>query len=155
MVGLRDNRVSEKLQLDPDLALKRALTQTRQHEGVKLQQSVIRGQKSESVDTVKLKRDRKASTKHSSLQKCKRCGGNNHPKDKCPAKDSICHKCSVKGHWVKFCLSKPKINEVYVNSDVEEDLDFLGQSRSTSPTIVLTQWNPNHGSQMCVSTGST
>ena len=65
-------------------------------------------------------------TKHSSLHKCKRCGGNNHPRDKCPAKDSICHKCSVKGHWAKFCSSKPKINEVYVDSDVEDDQEFLG-----------------------------
>ena len=28
--------------------------------------------------------------------KCKRCGRENHPRDKGPAKDSKCHKCSVK-----------------------------------------------------------
>ena len=107
VVGFRDHRVSEKLQLDLDLTLERALTQARQHEAVKSQQSVVRGQKSESVDAVKTKIDKRVLTKHSSLQKGKRCGGNNHPRDKCPAKDSICHKCSVKGHWAKFCLSKP------------------------------------------------
>ena len=126
VVGLRDHRVSEKLQLDADLTLERALTQARQHEAVKSQQSVVRGQKSESVDAVKTKIDKSVLTKHSSLHRCKRCGGNNHPRDKCPAKDSICHKCSVKGHWAKFCLSKPKINEVYVDSDVEDDQGFLG-----------------------------
>ena len=72
VVGLRDHRVSEKLQLDPDLTLERALTQARQHEAVKSQQSVVRGQKSESVDAVKTKMDKMASTKHSSLHKCKR-----------------------------------------------------------------------------------
>ena len=32
----------------------------------------------------------------------------------------------MKGHWDKYCLSKPKINEVYVDSNIEDDLGFLG-----------------------------
>ena len=107
------------------MTLERALTQARQHEAVKSQQSIVRGQKSESVDAVKTKKDKKASTKHSSLQKCNQCPGDNHPREKCPAKDSIYHKCSVKCHWAKFYLSKPKIKEVYVGSNVEDDQGFL------------------------------
>lgn len=54
VVGLRDHRLSEKLQLDAELTLEKATTQARQHETVKAQQSVVRGQKQESsMDAVK------------------------------------------------------------------------------------------------------
>ena len=118
---------SEKLQLDPVLTLEKGPTQARQHEAIKSQQPVVRGQKPESVDAVKMtKRDKKAPSRSTSLQKCKRCGRDNHPRDKCPAKDAVCRKCSVKGHWAKFCLSRPKVNEVYADSDVDDDQGFLG-----------------------------
>ena len=42
VVGLRDHRLSEKLQLDPELTLQKAMTQARQNESVKAQQEVIR-----------------------------------------------------------------------------------------------------------------
>ena len=54
--GLCDHRVSEKHQLDQNMTLERVLTPARQHEAVKSQQSVVRGQKSESVDAVKTKK---------------------------------------------------------------------------------------------------
>ncbi|MCG8048533.1 MAG: hypothetical protein N0E48_23435 [Candidatus Thiodiazotropha endolucinida] len=58
VVGLRDQRVSEKLQLDAELTLEKALTQARQHEAVKAQQPVVRGQKvdSSSLDAVQGKK---------------------------------------------------------------------------------------------------
>ena len=53
MVGLRDHNVSEKLQLDAELTLEKALAQVRQHEAVKAKQPVLQGHKSESVDAEK------------------------------------------------------------------------------------------------------
>ena len=55
MVGLRDHKLSEKLQLDAELTLEKAQAQARQHEAVKAQQPVLRRRKSESVDAVKTK----------------------------------------------------------------------------------------------------
>ena len=43
VMGLRDARLSEKLQLDADLMLEKAVTQVRQAEAVKQQQSLVRG----------------------------------------------------------------------------------------------------------------
>ena len=43
VVGLRDARLSEKLQLDPELTLEKAVTQVRQAEAVKQQQLLVRG----------------------------------------------------------------------------------------------------------------
>ena len=77
-------------------------------------------------------------------QQCKRCGRDNHPRDNCPARDSICHKCSVKGHWAKVCLSKPKVNEVYFDSD-DGDQGFLGsvESEVTVDTVESKPWITN------------
>jgi len=39
-------------------------------------------------------------------KKCFNCGGDYHKRDSCPARESICHFCSKKGHWKKCCKSK-------------------------------------------------
>ena len=44
VVGLLSARLSEKLQLDAELTLEKAITQVRQAEVIKFQQSVIRGE---------------------------------------------------------------------------------------------------------------
>ncbi|KAK3893024.1 hypothetical protein Pcinc_003203 [Petrolisthes cinctipes] len=35
--------------------------------------------------------------------KCFFCGYSRHPRLKCPARESVCHKCHKKGHFVKVC----------------------------------------------------
>ena len=37
---------------------------------------------------------------------CTRCGKGSHPRDKCPAKDAVCHRCNRKGHFMSCCLTK-------------------------------------------------
>jgi hypothetical protein len=44
VVGIRDDKLSEKMQLDPDLTLEKAISLARQSEAVKKQQPLIRGQ---------------------------------------------------------------------------------------------------------------
>ena len=51
VVGIRNGRLSEKLQLDSRLTLESAVTQVRQAEAVKLQQSVLRGSCADAPDT--------------------------------------------------------------------------------------------------------
>ena len=43
VVGLRDAKLSENLQLDPDLTLEKAVTKARQAEAVKEQEPLVRG----------------------------------------------------------------------------------------------------------------
>ena len=44
VVGIRSSSLSEKLQLDPDLTLSKAVTLVRQTEAIKQQQTLLRGQ---------------------------------------------------------------------------------------------------------------
>ena len=50
-VGLQSAKLSDKLQLDADLTLEKAITQVRQSEAIKLQQSVLRGEGAAKPDT--------------------------------------------------------------------------------------------------------
>ena len=57
VVGLRDTRLAERLQLDPELTLGKAVNQARQYETVKKQQLLLRDDQSshgvkETVDSV-------------------------------------------------------------------------------------------------------
>ena len=52
VVGLQDATLTEKLQLDPDFSLKKAITIIQQSETVKKQQKTVRGE-NPSIDEVK------------------------------------------------------------------------------------------------------
>ena len=49
MVGICDNKLSQKMQLEPDLTLKKAIDLACQCENVKKQQPTVRGQDNEQV----------------------------------------------------------------------------------------------------------
>ena len=53
VVGLRDAVLSEKLQMEPDLSLEKAVSYARQREAVKKQHSVVRGETQPNVDAVR------------------------------------------------------------------------------------------------------
>ena len=121
VVGLKDKKLSEKLQLNPKLTLEKAVTQARQSETVKQQQDILQGTQSDSpsanVDQIsknrgkggKGKDQKDKPPKNSKLAgktpetKCTRFLGTPHSKQECPAKDSKCNKCLKKGHWAKAC----------------------------------------------------
>ena len=118
---------------------------------MKAKQPVLRGHKSKSVHAVKTKTSmvkkgqNSVAKTPSQHQQCKRCGRDNHPRDNCPASDSICQKCSVKGRWAKVCLSKPKVKEVSFDSDDDGDQWFLRsvQSEVTTETVESKPWITN------------
>ena len=119
VVGLLDAKLSEKLQLDSELTLPKAVNQARQSEAVKKQQTLMRNDFKEStgrkneVDAVKTEKFRKDDSSGSPDETpnskkpqtrppsnhCYRCGKSpGHVRQNCPAKAAICHKCSKKGH---------------------------------------------------------
>ena len=111
IVGILNSRLSEQLQLDPDLKLETAVTKVRQNEAVKQQQLIVRGRDSETTiedvssskpkhpekqpgtsqkpyKGVQTKRSKSGESKPSS---CTRCGKSpNHIKSQCPAREAIC-----------------------------------------------------------------
>ena len=117
VVGIRNIKLAEKLQLDKDLTLEKAITEARQSETIKSQQhfvwgtvqrpienigAVDKGQKTKSLQAKSNKGSKPQRTK-----KCHRCGARDrHSKSNCPAKDSECYKCKLIGHWQKQCRTK-------------------------------------------------
>ncbi len=141
VVGLRDSRLSLKLQLDPNLTLDSAITQARQSENVQKQQDVMRNNftTGAKVESVKSKRQNKAKPgqsqkgkgkprKETSSDSCSRCGGGAHAKQKCPARESKCNTCKKVGHWWKVCRSSSRVHDV---TETEDDAAFLGSVTGT------------------------
>ena len=68
VVGLQDSKLSEKLQLDPELSLAKAINHARQSEAVKKQQALLRNDFRDSedakknVDAVKVTRKKPSKT---------------------------------------------------------------------------------------------
>ena len=122
VVGIRDARLSERLQLDADLTLEKAKKTVRQKEAVSEQQVKLQGAGTKKDPILihemqrKLSRGgvysgRKETKKEGSHkhqpQQCIRCGADPHQKgDKCPALGATCHKCGRKGHYSSRCLGK-------------------------------------------------
>ena len=112
VLGLRNKRLSEQLQLDPNLTLEKAINLVRQSESVKKQQSILHGAKKSDAakvdripkgksDFSKKRSDNKHKHKreeHNKSTPSQRCLGTPHSKQKCPARDSKCNKCLKNGH---------------------------------------------------------
>ena len=153
VVGLLDSRLSEKLQMDSELTLEKAINATRQSELVKKQQSVVRGtegsfitpkvveavhkgfrEKKKGPTFVKKKLESTQSSMPSS-NKCKRCGKSpGHIRSMCPAKDAKCLKCKKKGHFKVMCRSGG--TEVDALGDSDESNTFLGVISTSDITNV-------------------
>ena len=146
VVGIKDKKLSEQLQLDSKLTLEKAITKTRQSKTVKKQQTFLQETKSDpppaNVDRLckgkgkdskeDLKKKKKPpKSKHGKIPEtqCSRCLGQPHPKKLCPARESKCKKCSKVGHWVKACRSAQldkRVGEVHFpGRHEEEEEEFL------------------------------
>ena len=138
VVGIRDEAMSQKLQLDADLTLESAKKMVRQREAVKEQQVQLKSgfQKERlPVEDVgagaqfqKFNKRRKPINKltesarprqPTTRNRCTRCGHGQHSRLKCPAKEATCHSCKKKGHSKSQCRS----NVSEVTEDCSADLD--------------------------------
>ncbi len=114
VVGIRDLRLSEKLQLDSNLTLEKAVNSVRQSESIKKQQPLlhtdVKVAQAAGVDEIKRKKGRKSQNsryKQKQPPSCTRCGRPQHSKSDCPAIKSACRKCKKIGHWDVVCRNKP------------------------------------------------
>ncbi|KAK6183197.1 hypothetical protein SNE40_010724 [Patella caerulea] len=138
VVGIRDEKLSQKLQLDSQLSLKKAIDMVRQSESIIAQNRILRETNSTTeVDAIKSKPKQKfkpplhkkasnpvpAHSTHANVkvtsdvnkQSCQRCGNKYHARSECPAKNSTCRKCKKLGHWDKVCRSR-HVNTIEENN---------------------------------------
>ena len=170
VVGIRNAALSEKLQLDADLTLEKAVTQVRQSEAIKQQQPLLRGGSAVKPDTpigavqrkrgpgqrTKGKRSRAISGQSQQVNRatpqshpcnspvCTRCGKSpNHDREHCPAKDATCRKCAKKGHYQAMCRSTLKVGGVQAGHSEPSDDYFLGAvgAQGSDPWAVTLQLN--------------
>ena len=154
VVGIRDTTLSAQFQLDAELTLEKAKTKIHQREAVGQQQAELksgpRRQQNTQVEAVHPgKTHRKRMQRQPQIQRriqqrdakpCKRCGRSSHPRDKCPAKDAVCHRCNKKGHFGSQCLSKQvaTIEPPATSSQptATEDIEYLSTvTAKTSKTV--------------------
>lgn len=132
VIGVRDKKLSMKLQLEDGLTLEKAISTARQQEYVKQEQAALKqegGITGESVDYLKAGKTYKGghrSNPAKATPTCSRCGrGPPHPKSACPAATAECHRCHKVGHYREFCRTKI-VGEVCSDSSDDEIPAFLG-----------------------------
>ncbi|KAL4008446.1 hypothetical protein ACER0C_002298 [Sarotherodon galilaeus] len=143
VVGLADTRLSERMQMEKDLDLDKAINMARQSEEIKKQQLALRSEtnvmqvNAKIVDRVIQKHDKtkfnmfknktvKTQQQHSKRQSNKgyKCGGSPHLKPECPANDAKCHLCEKN---VTTSTSADKVQSI---EEEEEQGFFLGSVSS-------------------------
>ena len=153
VVGIRDDSLSERLQMDPNLTLETAKKTIRQREAIHEQQRILSGSHdAPNLEEVRSSGDRRRHHDHrrsqqhrgnrgynaasagNSRQKqesrqCSRCGKEQHARDRCPAKDATCRKCRKKGHYSTQCFTK----NVSVLSSESSGLDTAFLDAASSP----------------------
>ncbi|UYV67105.1 hypothetical protein LAZ67_4003902, partial [Cordylochernes scorpioides] len=139
VVGVRDKALSERMQLDSELTLEKAVKMVRQQEAVRQQQvDLQRPSTSQKVNQVKFnskkqspkqqqqpsrKKEKSAKTR----SRCPKCGGFTHKEGQaCRAEGQRCNLCSKTGHFANCCPDKQaKTAEVKAVSELDEEIGFL------------------------------
>lgn len=147
VVGIKDNACRKKLIQEKNLTLQRCLDIVRSTEAATAHMSAMQGPavnrikqkqpvKKTNVTTPKpmpkptpkppQKHQKSRYKQQNSSTSCYFCGGDRHPRPKCPAKDFRCTKCGKWGHFPDVCQSTKGVREVVE----EEDEAFLGSLQS-------------------------
>ena len=150
VVGIRDDSVAERLQIDHELTLDKAISIARQGETLKKQQPTVRMQQQQevvSVEPVDVKRQPPTKKNFNSVPRsprqsdakkthqCSRCGRSPpHPKTQCPAREAVCRKCSKKGHFQIVCCTVKTVGAI----ERGEDDIFLGTVYASADAVSMT-----------------
>lgn len=166
--GLRDVSLAERLQMDKNLTLEKAVNQARQSEVIKRQQMDIRGENKLEIDAVTAKNKKQkyltlkppnqtkyAKTNRSPNERsCYRCGKTPaHGKGQCPANDVICHTCSKRGHYSKVCKSVKSVHVIETEKNNDAPV-FLGSVDAGSDPWYADLTIRNHKVRFKIDTGA-
>lgn len=150
VIGIDDCGVSQRLQMESDLKLEKAVQMARQAELIKTQNST----EATSADVAALQQQHRGSTHHpgkgtnkkgrqgnkqSDGKQCSHCNRWHRPRE-CPAYNMQCHKCNKLRHFAAACQSKA-VRALHVQDREQVDCEayFLGsieKSDSESDWVV-------------------
>lgn len=136
VVGVRDAKLQEYLIDVEDLDLTKCIQKAKQYVSHHKQAQLFGkagNTDDQNIDAVRSK-DKKSSTakaETSQAATCQFCGRFEHPRDKCPAKDSTCFRCKEVGHFgrSKACKKTSKSKGVQELNLTEESVEgglFMG-----------------------------
>ena len=133
VVGIRDNALYERLQMNADLTLERAMKLIRQSEAVHEQQALLNGKEPKlepgNLDSLKSKKHQNCKqtlrTRSNFGNLCGRCGKGPHSRNKCSAREATCHRCHKKGHCSSQCHTKMEASKCNISSETSIDTAFL------------------------------
>lgn len=160
VVGIRDESLSERLQMEVDLTLDKAKMLIRQREAVQQQQWILKDESKIEAVNVRHKKYRTGKTQKRTLnpsqtvtrqpvpdqpqmRTCKRCGKGSHPCQLYPARDATCYCFNRKGHYSSKCLSRtmgevttliqqPNIHSLQEDNDLYSDTIYLNAVNNTN-----------------------
>ncbi|XP_078793900.1 uncharacterized protein LOC105353799 isoform X3 [Oryzias latipes] len=172
VVGLKDKRLSEQLQMDPELTLENAVNRARQSEQVKRQQEMLHSnfRADVQVDGVHARQHGGARAKtrappkvmthtQDTVIQCTRCGDSRgHSMQQCPAREAVCNQCRKKGHYARVCRTKQRkdMKIAMVTEDSNDGFAFLGSmsdKNTISPWITEVDVN-SHSTVFKIDTGA-
>ncbi|KAL3254030.1 hypothetical protein MRX96_054323 [Rhipicephalus microplus] len=135
VVGLRDQVLSEELQMDPKLTMATALARARTSETVKQQQAELKEHEGTVPEACVAAVKPEKATAKSTFTRCQKpayhqnncsyCAGPFHPRNKCPAQKETCRFCQKLGQYEKACRKK-KQKDTNLDSITEADGKFKG-----------------------------
>lgn len=111
--SIKDHELREKLWLNSDITLEKAIETCRSKE---ITEKQIRGIENSQGEVNKIQKVKKGKinqqqSRTSERGTCKFCGADYHDNlEQCRARTSICNKCNKRGHYARVCLSKPYNN---------------------------------------------
>ena len=153
VVGICDAKLSEKLQLDRELTLETAVTQVRQQEVIRQQQSTLRG--SGGDDTVAAVHKERAPRDRSNREEnCPWCGrAPKHDRQHCPAREANCRKCGKRGHYQVVCRSTAKVSAIQEMIVPDAFLGAVATDNYDERWTIILQLN-NKPVKFCIDTGA-
>ena len=130
VVGIWDQRLSERMQLDATLNLEKAKKMACQHEAIHNQSRHLTAGNTTVLESMSASKYNKPKTggrpeRQGDKRTYTRCGKEAHQRQqKCPAMAATCHNCQKKGHYCQQCFFR-KDSARSLSEFEEQDLDSL------------------------------
>ena len=179
VVGIRDQKLSETLQLDAGLTLEKAKKAARQREAVREQKRELEGDKKEDLSVEAMGGNRQGSrfwkkprpqprpphtgggasgAAGGALKgnQCTRCGYQRHQRGaRCPAIEGVCYSCGKIGHFGAVCLSKrASLDDTTLDATLDSAfLDAVSDSQQ-QPWMATILIGQQHDVQFKLNTGA-